>query len=117
MSVTINGRVFNVAVADGIKSLEKLREALDAGSKYDLVEVMACPGGCVNGAGMIPAGSREAVRMRSRFIYQADDQDPVTGPWRSHSLTEMYEKIIPGNEELSDKRVLNTFFVRRDVLL
>ena len=117
MSVTISGRAFTVAVADGIKSLERLRESLENGARYDLIEVMACPGGCVNGAGMIPAGSREAVRMRSRFIYQSDEQDPVTGPWRSHSLTDMYEKIIPGNEELSDKRVLNTFFVRRDVLL
>jgi len=117
MSVTISGRAFTVAVADGIKSLERLRESLENGARYDLIEVMACPGGCVNGAGMIPAGSKEAVRMRSRFIYQSDEQDPVTGPWRSHSLTDMYEKIIPGNDELSDKRVLNTFFVRRDVLL
>jgi iron-only hydrogenase group A len=117
MSVTISGREFTVAVVDGIKSLEKLREAIASGSHYDLVEVMACPGGCVNGAGMISAGSKEAVRMRSKFIYQSDDQDPVTGPWRSHSLTEMYDKIFEENKELSDKRVLHTFFVRRDVLL
>jgi iron-only hydrogenase group A len=117
MAVTINGREYSVAVVDGIKSLEKLREALAAGTRYDLVEVMACPGGCVNGAGMIPAGSKEAIRVRSKFIYQSDDQDPVTGPWRSHSLTELYDKIFAENKELTDKRVLNTFFVRRDVLL
>jgi iron-only hydrogenase group A len=117
MSVTISGRDYSVAVVDGIKGLEKLREAITAGSRYNLIEVMACPGGCVNGAGMMPAGSKEAVRLRSKFIYQSDDQDPITGPWRSHSLTEMYDNIFAGNKELSEKRVLNTFFVRRDVLL
>ncbi|MCK7530524.1 MAG: hypothetical protein MZV63_05505 [Marinilabiliales bacterium] len=40
---------------------------LDEGTSYDLVEVMACPGGCVNGGGMIPArikrGSQAAVEV------------------------------------------------------
>jgi iron-only hydrogenase group A len=117
LTVTISGRDYSVAVVDGIKGLEKLREATASGSRFDLVEVMACPGGCVNGAGMMPAGSKEAVRLRSKFIYQSDDQDPITGPWRSHSLTEMYDNIFAGNKELSEKRVLHTFFVKRDVLL
>jgi len=117
LTLTISGRDYSVAVVDGIKSLEKLREVMLSGARYDLVEVMACPGGCVNGAGMMPAGSREAVRLRSKFIYLSDEQDPITGPWRSHSLTEMYENIFKGNKELSEKRVLHTFFVRRDVLL
>jgi len=117
LTVTISGRDYSVAVVDGIKSLEKLREAMSSGARYDLVEVMACPGGCVNGAGMMPAGSREAVRLRSKFIYLSDEQDPITGPWRSHSFTEMYDNIFKANKELSEKRVLHTFFVRRDVLL
>ncbi len=82
-SVTEGDLTWSVAVVDGLKGFEKLREMLDKGSSYDLIEVMACPGGCVNGGGMIPAGSKEAVRQRSRFIYQADEQDAVRGPENS----------------------------------
>jgi len=66
--ITAGGVNYSVAVVDGMKGLEKLKQMLDSGSSYDLVEVMACPGGCVNGGGMKPGGSREAVRQRSRFI-------------------------------------------------
>ncbi len=41
-----------VAVVDGLTGLEKLRSMLASGIKYDLVEVMTCPGGCVHGAGL-----------------------------------------------------------------
>ncbi len=41
-----------VAIVDGLTGLEKLRSALASGKKYDLVEVMTCPGGCVHGAGL-----------------------------------------------------------------
>ncbi len=41
-----------VAVIDGLTGLEKLKASFDSGKKYDLVEVMACPGGCINGAGL-----------------------------------------------------------------
>ncbi len=117
VTLPVNGTDYNIAVVDGLKGLEKLMEALSAGTRYHLIEVMACPGGCVNGAGMAAAGSREALRSRARFIYQSDDQDPITGPWRSHSLNNLYDKIFNENKELTDKRVLNTFFVKRDVLL
>ena len=117
MTVNIHDQEYSVAIVDGLKGYEKLSLAMASGSKYDLVEVMACPGGCVNGAGMVPAGSKEAVRLRSKFIYQADDQDPVTGPWKSHSMTTMYDKIFVENKELTDRKVFHTFFVRRDVLL
>jgi len=117
MTANINGIDYTVAVADGLRGLEKLKEAMASGSRYDLVEVMACPGGCVNGAGMVPAGSKEALRLRSKFIYQSDDQDPVSGPWRSHSVNTLYDNIFVDNKELTDKRVFHTFFVKRDVLL
>ena len=42
----------NVAVVDGLTGLEKLRTSIASGKKYNLIEVMTCPGGCVHGAGL-----------------------------------------------------------------
>ena len=115
--VTAGGVTYTVAVVDGLKGLEKLRQMLDGGTHYDLVEVMACPGGCVNGGGMLPAGSKEAVRLRSRFIWQTDDQEAVRGPEQSASVSDLYGKVFEQCSELADKTLFHTHFSKRDVLL
>lgn len=108
---------YSVAVVDGLRGFEKLKQMLDAGAVYDLVEVMACPGGCVNGGGMIPAGSREAVRQRSRFIYQSDEQEAVRDPGQSASVATLYGTVFDNCSELNDRQLFHTHFVKREVLL
>lgn len=108
---------FSVAVVDGLKGFEKLRLAIAAGTVYDLVEVMACPGGCVNGGGMIAAGSREAVRQRARFIYQCDEQEAVRDPEQSSSVATLYGTVFENCPELNDRQLFHTHFVQREVLL
>jgi iron-only hydrogenase group A len=108
---------YSVAVVDGLKGFEKLRQMLDAGTFYDLVEVMACPGGCVNGGGMVPAGSKEAVRQRARFIFQSDEQEAVRGPENSASVAELHDKVFKQYAELTGSNLFHTHFAKRDVLL
>jgi iron only hydrogenase large subunit-like protein len=116
-TVTAGEVSYSVAVVDGMKGLEKLKSMLDSGSSYDLVEVMACPGGCVNGGGMMPAGSRDAVRQRSKFIWQTDDQEAVRGPEQSASIEDLYGKVFVECGELADRKPFHTHFSKRDVLL
>jgi len=115
--VTAGGQSYRVAVVDGLKGLAKIRQMVDDGADYDLVEVMACPGGCVNGGGMMPAGSREAVRQRSRFIWQTDDQEAVRGPEQSASVAGLYGRVFDEYPELGDRKLFHTHFSKRDVLL
>ena len=115
--VTIGGESYTVAVVDGLKGLTKLRQLIDGGAKYDMVEVMACPGGCVNGGGMLPAGSRDAVRQRTKFIWQTDDQEAVRGPEQSASVADLYGRVFAQCSELADKNMFHTHFGKRDVLL
>ncbi|MHC1732480.1 MAG: [Fe-Fe] hydrogenase large subunit C-terminal domain-containing protein [Bacteroidales bacterium] len=115
--VSVGGRSYSMAVVDGLRGLEKIRQMVEAGAKYDLVEVMACPGGCVNGGGMLPAGSKEAVRQRSRFVWQADDQEAVRGPEQSATVADLYGRVFEQFAELADKQLFHTHFSRRDVLL
>lgn len=108
---------YRVAVVDGLRGLEKLMSAIANGVKYDMVEVMACQGGCVNGGGMIPAGSRDNLRQRSKYIYQADEQEAVRGPERSSSIATLYDRVFKEHSELEDKKLFHTHFSTRDVLL
>ncbi len=117
IKVTIGGESWSVAVVDGLTGLARLREKMEAGTHYDLVEVMACPGGCVNGGGMLPAGSREAVRQRAKFIWQTDELEAVRTPQQSASVATLYGKVFEECPELSDRKLFLTHFTKRDVLL
>ena len=50
--IRIGENEIRAAVVDGLTGLEKLRASQASGTKYDLIEVMTCPGGCIHGAGL-----------------------------------------------------------------
>jgi iron-only hydrogenase group A len=107
----------SVAVVDGLTGLEKLNAAIAAGSKYDLIEVMACPGGCVHGAGLSLCASRDVVRNRARLLFQAEENDAVPLPLKSPALLNLYEKYAPGIKDIDNKTIYRTHYTKRDVLL
>jgi iron-only hydrogenase group A len=105
------------AVVDGLTGMEKLRASMAAGKKYDLVEVMTCPGGCVHGAGLPFSTARDDIKSRAKIVYQADDTEPVNLPCKSPQLINLYEKIIKADHEISDGKIFHTHFEKRNVLL
>ncbi len=107
----------NVAVVDGMAGLEKLKSALAEGNKYNLVEVMACQGGCIHGAGMNLTSSKDDLKNRAKTIYQADDTEAVNLPAKSPSCINLYEKLLCTNNETADRRIFYTHFEKRIVLL
>src|ERR1035437_3834316 len=50
--ISLNGVKVSLAIVSGLKNTKLLLEKIKKGeAKYDLIEVMACPGGCIGGAG------------------------------------------------------------------
>lgn len=78
--IDLNGRRVNVAVVSGLAEAGKLIEKINSGEiKVDFVEVMACPGGCVNGGGMpikpsIVQNYTNVVEPRAEVVYKLDNK-------------------------------------------
>jgi iron-only hydrogenase group A len=106
-----------VAVVDGLTGLEKLRTSLASGKKYDLVEVMTCPGGCVHGAGLPFNSSKDEIKSRAKLVYQADDTEAIKLPCKSPACINLYEKLLKENSDITDKKIFYTHFEKRNVLL
>jgi iron-only hydrogenase group A len=106
-----------VAVVDGLTGLEKLRASTDTGKNYDLIEVMTCPGGCINGAGLSFRIARDDRKSISKMIWQADETDAVNLPSKSPLLKNLYDKLISENKEIADKKIFHTRYEKRNVLL
>ena len=117
MVMPFDGIDIKVAVVDGLTGLEKLKTSIASGNKYDLVEVMVCPGGCVHGGGMPFCDSKDAIRNRAKLIYQADETEAVGLSSKSHALFTLYERFVKDNKEVANKTIYNTHFTKRDVLL
>lgn len=99
----LGGRKVRVAVVSGLKNAGQLLDSIKSGAKkYDMVEVMASPGGCIGGGGQpIHSGLRDVSALRSTALYHgATDSRPVHKSHESPIVKELYANVIgePGGE-------------------
>jgi iron-only hydrogenase group A len=106
-----------VAIVDGLTGLEKLRSSLSSGKKYDIVEVMTCPGGCIHGAGLSFNATKDDLKNKSKLIYQLDESAAINLPCKSPALINLYDNLLRGNKDIADKKIFHTHFEKRNVLL
>ena len=84
---------------DKIKSGEK---------HYDFIEVMACPGGCVNGGGQSfvnydKVNVNDVIKARSESIYEADGDMKFKSSEDNAGVKKIYEELLNNDHELIHK--------------
>ena len=95
-----------VAVVNKISTVTEKYEEL---KKYDFVEVMACPGGCVGGAGQ-PLGAikdmKDIRKSRSDSLYKSDSKENIKEAYMSSKIQDAYISYISKNDlELHTKHI------------
>ena len=69
------GITLRVAVANGLGNAKKLITKMQAGeAKYDFVEIMACPAGCVGGGGQPRSTDKAITQKRQAALYNLDEK-------------------------------------------
>jgi NADH-quinone oxidoreductase subunit G len=86
-------RMLKIAVCSGLGNAEKLIKRIEKGEKFDFVEVMACPGGCVNGGGQ-PFSAREVKAKKARGLYQVDESLEIRSSEQNPVLEELYNTVL-----------------------
>ena len=94
-SITVDGTELKLAIVHGLRNAHVVAEQVRAGkSHYDLIEVMACPGGCVGGAGQPVNLSRNALSLRTKGLYEADKMLQLHKSQDNVVVTECYAKFL-----------------------
>ncbi len=116
---TVGGVEIKVAVASGLANARKVVEMVKSGEKdYQMVEIMACPGGCINGGGQ-PVQS-DAVRnnvdlktIRAKALYDVDRSIDLRKSHESPVMKLLYDEYFeaPGKEKAH--KLLHTTYVER----
>ena len=95
-SVTYNDRELKIAIVSGLRNAERLISRIQKGEvQYDFVEVMACPGGCISGAGQ-PASDFGGKQKRSEGLYAADKMCSVKRSEENPVITSLYAGLLKG---------------------
>lgn len=110
--IEIDGREVNVCAASSLGSAKKIMDEIVAGnSKYDVVEVMACPGGCIDGGGQpYHGGCYERVLSRSQSLYEIDKNKAVRKSHENESIKELYDKFLEGPGSHKAHNYLHTHY-------
>lgn len=115
----VAGMDVKIAVASGLGNAKKLLDKVAAGeAEYHFIEIMGCPGGCVNGGGQpqVPARIRNFTdirAMRAKVLYDADAGMSVRKSHENTAINQLYEEYLgePGSHRAHE--VLHTSFVKR----
>ena len=120
-SYTVGGLTVKVAVASGLANARRLLEKVQAGeADYTFIEIMACPGGCVNGGGqpIQPASVRNFVDLRAeraKALYSVDAQMDLRKSQDNPAIQTLYKEYLgePGGHKAHE--LLHTSYVARKV--
>ncbi|MCD8016426.1 MAG: [FeFe] hydrogenase, group A [Oscillospiraceae bacterium] len=100
-SVEFSGGRVNIAVVSGLANAARVLEQVKSGqASYDLIEVMACPGGCVMGGGQV-ADNYETLRSRderSDGLYHIDSVSVVAASQQNTQAEMLYATVLKGRE-------------------
>lgn len=117
----VAGMDVKVAVASGLANAKELLEKVKSGeASYHFIEIMGCPGGCVNGGGQpqVPASIRNFTdirALRAKVLYDADAANPVRKSHENEAVMKLYEEFLgaPGSHKAHD--LLHTTYVKRSI--
>ncbi len=115
----INGTEVKVAVASGLKNAKELLTKVKNGeANYHFIEIMGCPGGCVNGGGQpqVHASIRNFTdirAIRAKALYDIDAASKLRKSHENPAIKELYETYLgePGSHKAHE--LLHTTYVKR----
>lgn len=117
---TVGGTVVKVAVAHGLGNARKVIEQIKSGEKdYTFVEVMACPGGCINGGGQ-PYVSDEIRNnvdlkaVRAKALYDYDKANKFRCSHDTPAIDMLYKEYFGKPLSHKSHELLHTEYVKRN---
>jgi iron-only hydrogenase group A len=106
------------AVVSGLGNARALLEQLRSGRKdLHFIEVMTCPGGCINGGGQPLGADLEAVKARMQALYKIDREETVRVSHKNTEVKRLYDDFL--GKPLGEKshKLLHTHYAKRETVI
>ncbi len=119
--INIAGKEINIAVAQGLKNVRKLLEEIrDGKSKYQFIEVMTCPGGCIMGGGQpirtaYEKATLDIPSLRAKALYKADEKATYRISCDNKSVKKLYKEFLGKPNSEKAHKLLHTHYNKQEV--
>ncbi len=105
-----------LAVVSGLQNAQKLIDRIRSGdAPYDLIEVMACPGGCINGSGNPAPLLKSDTEHRLDVLYRLDQEAPIRTSQDNPSVQALYTNWLGKPDSEMSHHALHTTYKRRSM--
>lgn len=123
--VFLKGREVRIAVAHGTRNARKLLERIKAGERFDFIEIMACPGGCVGGGGQPIFGAinkkgplpDDLRAKRAQALYRVDANKKFRRSHENPAVKQIYREFLESPLSEKAKEILHTTYTPRGRVL
>jgi len=121
-TVKIGDNEIKVAVAHGTGNAGKLLDRVRNGEvQYHFIEVMACPGGCINGGGqpiiMDKDKTEEVCRLRAQGLYKIDKNMTYRKSHKNPEIKALYDEYLGEPNGEKAHHLLHTHYVKREKIM
>ena len=118
LRVKVGDLEVGAAVVSSLGQARKLMDEIKAGrSDIHFIEVMTCPGGCINGGGQPLGADTEAIKARMNALYQIDRDDRLRVSHKNEWVQRLYTEFLGQPLGHKSHELLHTHYDKREVLL
>jgi iron-only hydrogenase group A len=115
---TIAGREIGVAAVSSLGHARALLDQVRAGRKdLHFIEVMTCPGGCINGGGQPRGAAPDAVRARMQTLYAIDRDALLRTSHQNPAVQRLYAEFLGKPLSHRSHELLHTTYEKREVVV
>lgn len=117
---TVGGKTLKVAVASGLGNARKVIGDIKSGVKqYDFVEIMACPGGCINGGGQPYVHDEvrnniDLKAVRAQALYDSDAENKLRRSDENTEVDILYKEFFGKPNSHKAHELLHTSYAKRE---
>lgn len=117
---TVGKTTVKVAVASGLGNARKMLESIKNGEKdYTFVEIMACPGGCINGGGQPYVHDEvrnniDLKTVRAQALYDYDEERKLRRSHENPAVEALYKEFFGEPNSHKAHELLHTTYHQRD---
>jgi len=117
MSIDVNGTKVNVAVVNGIGNIVNVLDEIKEGiCKYHFIEVMACPGGCINGGGQPIHQKPDKIMKRIKALFEIDNKMKTRKSHENKGVNAIYEEFLGSPNSNKAHEILHTEYIDRKII-
>ncbi len=120
-TIMIGGKILKVAVAHSMKMAKPLLDEIKAGtSKYHFIEIMGCPGGCINGGGQpyVNAMTRNSgvdyKKLRAKALYNEDEALTIHKSHQNPQIIDLYKNFLGEPNSHLAHELLHTTYAKQE---